>query len=301
MKPTETVDCDLCGCARKTPVFARVDEGLESTVVRCDGCGLLYTTPRLLEEALVPLYREAYAEGPEKSARRAGRLRRLVVGSEALRLIWHRLAGQCLSDFLRKARGKVLDVGCGTGDLLEEAAARGCECYGVEFNPDSARLAAAKGLNIHHGGLDDAGYPDAFFDTVVFWHSLEHLPSPRGALDKVRALLKPGGRVFVYLPNAASYLAAWIGPDWYGWQLPFHFYHFTPETLTRLAATTGFRVAALKTVTAEFILPHSLNRRLRSRAFGSPFFRAASIPVIRLLDAIMPSRGEFLFAELEAS
>lgn len=307
---TETVDCDLCGSARRDAAFSRTEGGLVSTVVRCPDCGLLYTAPRPVGQDLVAMYQATYLESPTQTKREAGRLRRLVVGSRLLRSFWHALAGQCLSAFAEKARGKVLDVGCGTGDLLAEVVTRGCEGYGVEFNPDSVARCNERGLKVTCGDLDAAPYPPGTFDTIVFWHALEHLPSPKHALKKAASLLRPGGRIFVYIPNADSYMAAWAGPDWFPWHLPFHFYHFTPKTLRRLAEESGLSATDLRTVTAEFSVCYSLHevslkkdrglmRALAERRlYGCLPLRLFIIPFLRFLDLIMPGRGEFIFMEL---
>ena len=255
------------------------------------------------------MYQAAYGEGPEKAERRKSRLRGLVVDNFRLRSLWHALAGQWLCPFLRKARGKVLDVGCGTGDLLEEAAARGCEAYGLEFNPESVARCKERGLKATCGDLESASLPEASFDTIVFWHSLEHLPSPKRALEKAARLLKPGGRVYVYLPNAGCYLAAWAGPAWFPWHLPFHFYHFTPATLRRLSEASGLRVVSLRTATADFCVsrtlralsaekPRGVARFLADRLSSSLAARLLMLPVLRALDFLMPGRGEFIFLEL---
>jgi 2-polyprenyl-3-methyl-5-hydroxy-6-metoxy-1,4-benzoquinol methylase len=308
MTITEKKPCDLCGSDLPTPRFSHaLESGTVIQVVSCGACGLLYTHPRPTRDELVPLYQKTYVDIPGKSA--PSTVRSMVVRNRVLRSIWHRIAGQCMSRFLSRARGRVLDVGCGTGDLLVEVVARGCSGFGVELNPQSVAKCRGRGLHVTCGGLEDIDESIEPFDTIVFWHSLEHLPSPRSSLQRAARLLAPNGRIFVYAPNAHSYTAALFGPSWVGWHLPFHFTHFTLATLRAMVGASGLQVAQMRTVTAEFLIGNSLHvwaqarggamQRLALRgAFGTPLFRAAIIPAIRMLDAFMPGRGENLFAEI---
>lgn len=215
-----------------------------------------------------------------------------------------------MAEVIGKARGVVLEVGCGTGELLEDLAGRGCRVLGVDINPTSVQACREKGLPATQGELDTLSFPPGSFDTVILWHALEHLPSPRGALTKIRQLLRPGGRLFIYCPNADSYLARFFGPYWYQWHLPFHFHHFTPASIRRLAQLGAFAVVRVRTVTPEFPVAHSLD--LYGRTAGPPAlrflvrtgfhrtapFRLTVAPLFRLLDWCMRGQGECLQVEL---
>ena len=305
------VACDLCGeqTARPCLTPATGIPGLQTTfsIVQCAACGLLYTCPRPAQACMPRLYSSYYttqADPLPVSARQTSSLR------QRLRPLWHRYCGQYLTEVIGKARGAVLEIGCGTGDLLEELAARGCRVHGVDINPVSVRACRQKGLPATVGELDDLVFPADSFDTVILWHVVEHLPSPRAALEKIRRLLRPGGRLFLYCPNAGSYLASLFGACWYAWQLPFHFYHFTPATMRRLAQQAGFSVVRLRTITPEYLVAYSLDlwgrsskRRmvatfLRSGLHRTLLFRLAISPLFRLLDWWRRGQGECLQVEL---
>ena len=304
--------CDMCGEDAVTPCVTPVIyyPGLEipCTVVICSSCGFMYTHPRPSQDSMPGLYQTYYAAqvggGPHTGWPWAKRLGRI------LRPLWHRYCGQYLAEVIGKARGAVLEVGCGTGELLEDLAGRGCQVFGVDINPASVQACREKGLPATQGELDTLSFPPGSFDTVILWHALEHLPSPREALTKIGQLLRPGGRLIIYCPNADSYLAHFFGPYWYQWHLPFHFHHFTPASIRRLAQLGAFTVVRLRTVTPEFPVAHSLD--LYGRTAGSPalrflvrtgFHRTTPFPLtvaslFRLLDWCMREQGECLQVEL---
>jgi 2-polyprenyl-3-methyl-5-hydroxy-6-metoxy-1,4-benzoquinol methylase len=306
----ERVCCDLCGSAGSVPYLNPVSSigngDDESRIVRCSKCTLLYTNPRPTQDAIAQCYEGYYGDT-------ALLVKKPVGMNRMVRALWHAYCGQYLSEVLGKAHGKVLDVGCGTGDLLEELRNRGCEPYGVEFNPMSVDACRIKGLSVRCGNFVDAGLPKGFFDSVIFWHVLEHLPSPRKALDKAFRVLKPGGMVFIHSPNARSYCARLFGRYWYAWQLPFHFYHFDVHTIERLSRQSGFIPRKVRAVTPEYFAAHSLQRSLsgskgavrrflyRPKLFYSLTFRLVVSIIFRIADTCLPRQGECLRVELEKS
>jgi SAM-dependent methyltransferase len=212
---------------------------------------------------------------------------------------------------LGKAKGRVLDVGCGTGGLLEELRQAGCDVCGIELNPDSVKTCLDKGLNVQSGTLLNTDFPDNTFDTVLLWHALEHLISARKSLETIMRILKPGGRVFIYSPNAESYIARYFRENWWAWHVPFHFYHFTPATIRRLAEEFGYIVVKCGSKTPEHFVRKSIETLVDAGRRGTIFrivprffyrtlvFRLMAAPVFRLLDLAMPGRGECIAVELQ--
>ncbi len=104
---------------------------------------------------------------------------------------------------------RVLDLGCGKGELLRTAAERfACALTGVDFAP--ARLAAAAGSGppirlVTHDLARPLPFPDAAFDIVFCTETLEHLKAPAACLAEIRRVLDPRGRVIVSVPNATGF------------------------------------------------------------------------------------------------
>jgi len=143
--------------------------------------------------------------------------------------------------------GRLLDVGCAGGKDLQRLQEMGWNVTGVEFSPTAASIARARlGCEISVGDFEQVALKDEAFDVVRFSHTLEHLPSPKRALEKAHRILRPDGLLWMEVPNAAS-LERWLfGRHWYCWDLPRHLYHFSPQTLARLVSSTGFRPVKIK-------------------------------------------------------
>jgi 2-polyprenyl-3-methyl-5-hydroxy-6-metoxy-1,4-benzoquinol methylase len=93
-------------------------------------------------------------------------------------------------------RGRLLDIGCSSGALLESARRQGFDVEGVEPAAQAAEYARSTGLTVFQGYLQDACYPAASFDVVTLMEVIEHLPDPNALLKEVWRVLKPNG-VFV--------------------------------------------------------------------------------------------------------
>lgn len=139
--------------------------------------------------------------------------------------------------------GHVLDVGCGPGFLLAAFRRRGWEVQGVELSDESsAHSRDVLGIPVHVGAPVSWAWPEGYFDAVVMWHSLEHLPDPRQMLMVLARLLRPGGVVMVGVPNFGSSEARFFRDDWFHLDVPRHLYHFTPVSLRSVLADSGFQV-----------------------------------------------------------
>jgi SAM-dependent methyltransferase len=275
----EMVSCILCGSSRSTQFLTQRDLNLarnetEFTVVRCGDCSLLYLNPRPTPSEIRNYYPPEYysldeAHQPRKidrvfkrlsnalkkgimvefygyppppgmsTTRLVSALRRLILWPE----YWHlKVAGRDIIPF--QDEGRILDVGCGPGKVMRVLRDRGWDVHGVDFSSVAVEHARARwGLNVTCGDLQQAHYKDDYFDVVMFNHSLEHMYNPLGTLHEAYRILKPGGLLFVTLPNAGSFEAWLFGRWWVHWDVPRHLYHFTYETMSRLVEQAGFRVS----------------------------------------------------------
>jgi SAM-dependent methyltransferase len=251
----ESVPCVLCGSSENDPVVTAADRlaagrsalsGREKddgagaqrfTVVRCRGCGLAYTDPRPTAEHIGDYYPDYHA-GPR------GALGRLEDWYQRRQ---HREIVRWLAE-LKPQRGKLLDVGCGAGDLLLAARSGGWHVSGVEPTPDgAARARDERGLEVVEDRFESAPLPTAGFDVVVLSGALEHMHDPVVGLTRARELLASGGLVAVVsLPRIDSPQARWFGPRWLALDLPRHLYHFDDHSFRRLASICGLRVTATR-------------------------------------------------------
>jgi len=100
-----------------------------------------------------------------------------------------------------RARGRVLDDGCGLGLYLERLGAGARTAVGVEFDAERARLAGGRGLRAAQAAGEHLPFPDSAFDLILSHEVLEHVADDRGAMQEIARVLAPGGRAVIFVPN----------------------------------------------------------------------------------------------------
>ena len=142
-------------------------------------------------------------------------------------------------------KGRILDVGCADGKFLWALDPEKWDRTGVEFAEKTVRLVNDKipDLTLIEGDLFSDKLPEDSFDVITFWHVLEHLPQPRAVLERTYKLLRPGGWLFISLPNFDSLQARLFQSHWYAFDdVPRHLYHFAPRPLALLLKENGLKV-----------------------------------------------------------
>lgn len=146
-----------------------------------------------------------------------------------------------LASRVQDADGRVLDVGCGKGSFLRAFARLhpSWRCVGVEPSREEAELARQNGgIEVIEGMFGSVPLEADSFDLIAIMHVLEHVSRPVETLRELHRLLRPGGRVFIEVPNPCDLNM------FYDLLLFEHLHHFTPETLAWLAMREGFEIAS---------------------------------------------------------
>lgn len=137
--------------------------------------------------------------------------------------------------------GCVLDIGCSNGVFLDLFREAKFKTWGVEPSK-TVRSAKQKGHKVIATTFELAKLPSNYFDLVTMNHVLEHMDSPEKILLKVNHVLKPGGVLFVDVPNAGGLGAKLLGRYW-PYRLPKeHKHQFTRANLLNLLRVAGFEV-----------------------------------------------------------
>jgi SAM-dependent methyltransferase len=234
----ESTACDFCGSTKTRVLFEGPDRllGLPGhfRVVQCVQCGLLRQDPRPTRETIsfyYPLEYEPFAIDKEHSCLR--RWERRYGMFKRRRAIERRCSG-----------GRLLDVGCATGDFLYEMARSGrWEVEGVEPNAEAARYGQEHfGLTIHVGELKTVDLPAKAYDVITMWDVFEHLHDPMANLRIIARLLKPGGWFVFSIPNVESWERWLFGKHWRGWELPRHLYFPTRKLMTAMLHEVGMDI-----------------------------------------------------------
>ncbi len=151
------------------------------------------------------------------------------------------------SRFLRHVEGgRVLDVGCGSGDFLDRLGAYGWETHGIEPDERAACICSSRGIRAIHSDAEHAVLPANYFDAITLHHSLEHLRNPAGVIARLAHALKPTGTLIVVTPNALGFPARKFGSCWRSLDPPRHVALATPRAL-RVAMERAGLAANIKT------------------------------------------------------
>lgn len=153
-------------------------------------------------------------------------------------------------------------MGAGIGEYVANLADLGWDAQGVELASGAVETAASLGRLVRQGTIFSPFLEEEErFDLVTLWHVLEHLPDPVAALERARALLRPGGRLMLAVPNWQSALRPRVGSAWWALEVPRHLWHFEPDTLQAVLERAGFEV--------EFVRPKVHGRMVQaSRALA---------------------------------
>jgi len=227
------IPCNLCGGTR----WESLEELGATRVVRCT-CGLVFVTPQPPRSSLERAYDATYYRPWEDQARSRAR-------------IWQRRIHRV--ETLRFQPGRLLDVGCGTGDFLRVARTRGWDVSGTEISPYAVRAARADGFLVVEGEVWETRLPSEAFDVVTCWHVIEHASDPRRVIGEIHRVLRPGGWLVLATPNLEDHLfrAAYVlargrrpplfEPD----ERELHLFHFSAWTLRALVESVGFEAVTV--------------------------------------------------------
>jgi SAM-dependent methyltransferase len=136
--------------------------------------------------------------------------------------------------------GRLLDVGCGAGALLNVARDLGWNCEGQEISPIGAAEAISRGHRIQVGELIDCKYPANSFDVVTMIEVVEHIRDPRPTTEAALTLLRPGGWLFITTGDIGSVGARMQGCRWNYIRPPGHVSYFGRRSLSLALAASGF-------------------------------------------------------------
>jgi SAM-dependent methyltransferase len=199
--------------------------------MRCERCGFTFTSPQFTAEEYARIYAAVHAAKGAGSPPRA------------------RFAALAKRVRLTERKGRFLDFGCGNGEFLD--AMEGYDGVGFEIGVDVPGGIERRGRLVAGDILSETaaevGVVPAGFDFIVAWDVLEHLAAPVPEMKRLNTLLKPGGRLYLTVPNVASWMARLSNEKW-NMLLLEHLWYFSPVTLTRFVGRCGFAVNDIKAI-----------------------------------------------------
>lgn len=229
----ETLPCHLCGSEEKETVGRRDRYGNKLHTALCTNCGLVFTDPMPTDEEVANYYSRFYRKhyhNSEKPTKRA-----IYKNFKGARRI-----ATDLEPLLSSGK-KVLDVGAGGGEFVSYLCDKGIDAEGIEPNQGFANYALETyKVKIQTGMWETADVDDESMDLITAHHVVEHFRNPFGAMQAFHKWLKPGGHLYISVPNI-------VRPE----RTPFtrfhfgHVYNFSPKTLRMTALKAGFEEVPL--------------------------------------------------------
>ncbi len=242
--------CPVCFSTTWENLFPSKDRlyyfpGLFHTIC-CNRCGIWSLDPFLDEREVRKYYPKTYYSYQKNT--KPGifwRLRSYMIKTSISMKLVHR----CLRSIIKIPAipsyveyGKILDIGCGSGDTLFQLKNIGWDVYGLDIDKSAIQVARKRGLKkVTFGSYKTMGlYQDNYFDVIRLYHVIEHLDNPDALLVLAYQKLKKGGELIIGTPNAKSFAAKIFKQYWYNLDCPRHLYVFNPKQLISLLKRTGF-------------------------------------------------------------
>ncbi len=260
--------CPLCGGTQLEPTLTCTDRyasGETFRLCRCRACGFVFTQDFPAEDEI-----GRYYETPDYISHSDTRRGLMNTVYHWVRTLMLSRKARLVMDESHRRRGRLLDIGTGTGYFAHAMDARGWQVDAVEKNA-GARLFAKE-----HFGLEVL--PDEALDTlrgtydvITLWHVMEHLERLDETWERLGRLLAPKGVLVVAVPNCASADACRYGADWAAYDVPRHLWHFTPGTMQRFGAKHGFILAGRHPMPFDAFYVSMLTEKQLGRSL--PFWR----------------------------
>ncbi len=230
LAPLGRDDCPCCRRGALAPLkgYERAYLGI------CSSCGFVHAARTPSAEELEAHYAHKYERKYDPDAWVSDATRRRL--------------GELADSFEPYRRsGRILDIGCGRGLLLEAAQARGWECYGTEYSEDALRHGRERGFVMVEGDYSPAVFDPDHFDIIAMIEVIEHMPEPRLGLQAILTALRPGGLLYITTPNFDSVSRRILRQSWNVIEYPAHLSYFTASTLRRLLTELELRSESIRT------------------------------------------------------
>ena len=261
--------CPLCGGTQLEHTLTCVDHyasGEAFHLCRCSACGFLFTQDFPVEAEI-----GRYYETPDyisHSDTRKGLVNTLY---HWVRTVMLGRKARLVMNEAHRRRGRLLDIGTGTGYFAHAMDERGWRVDAIEKNAQARAFAKEHfGLEVLPDGAW-ASLQEGAYDVITLWHVLEHLEHLDETWETLNTLLTDKGMLLVAVPNCSSYDARKYGAYWAAYDVPRHLWHFTPSTIQQFASKHGFIMSERHPMPFDAFYVSMLSERYMNRSL--PFLR----------------------------
>ena len=204
--------------------FSSISDLKKITLVQCTKCNIVFQNPRLSDDSLDQFYENKY--------------RKNFSSNEYSELFSReQRRGKYIFEFVKKfllKKGKVLEIGCGTGGILKTFKDKSHYVEGLEIDKNAVNFSKTKGINAKFGDIDLCKKK---YDLIILSHVFEHIAYPKEFLLKLKNIVKKGGIVYVEVPGMENPV---VKNKNYATQLG-HLFYYNERTLSKLFLNFKFR------------------------------------------------------------
>lgn len=274
LEPTKLIAVSNCPVCDKTGFSNYLDikdyflSQEKFNVSRCDNCGFLFTNPRPDEKGIQKYYQSD--EYLSHSKDKKGILSSVynIVRNYSIRKKYNLIVKL-------KPSGSILDIGCGTGEVLKHFSDNGWAVQGIE-PAEKARNYAKNTLDLPVDNEEQLNQTKSnSFDVITLWHVLEHVPKLHERMKQINRILKDDGVLIVALPNHNSWDAQHFSSFWAAWDIPRHLYHFSQKTFSLLAQKHQFNLVDTLPMKFDAFYVSLLSEKYRTKKLS--YFKALAL------------------------
>ena len=234
---TEIKNCPICNSLNFSKLIQCKDHtvsGENFKIVQCKECGFNFTNPIPDENEILKYYKSenyiSHSDTKKGLMNMAYHQVRKITLKKKLSLV------NKLSE-----KGRILDIGCGTGYFLKSCKNDGWVAEGSEPDADARKIAEVQTQSkISETIFSNNNFES--YDVITMWHVLEHIHKLNESMERISRLLKKQGKLIIAVPNCKSYDAKIYQEYWAAYDAPRHLYHFTAESMNRFLQKHNFRI-----------------------------------------------------------
>lgn len=143
-------------------------------------------------------------------------------------------------------RGKLLELGAGNGEMLNQFKQLGFGGEGLDLDPKAIQNAKQKGLKVYQGDIFTKRFKGETYDIIFSSHFIEHVPDPISVMKESLRILKKGGVFIAITPNTSSFLHRCLKSKWLNLDPPRHLHMFNADQLIKLMRHAGYKTIEVK-------------------------------------------------------
>ncbi len=235
--------CPIC----ETNTFSNYINVLDHTVSHeeyviqeCNKCKFLFTNPRPTATEIGKYYQSQdyishHDEAKDLMSKVYNYVRDFTLNKKLM-----------LVNTLIPSKGKLLDIGCGTGNFLQVCHDNNWQTIGTEPDQEARKIAKERTKSEIVENIALLQILPNTFQIITMWHVLEHVHELNETVRWLEKNLATNGKIIIAVPNPDSYDATKYGSKWAAYDVPRHLYHFTKSSMNSLLNKHGLKIDQIK-------------------------------------------------------